>query len=78
MGTNTGIQTNYTTARSAGTFSALSGFLQNHKYRNKRLVQDALTNLNSFSLHKPIRRRFPRRKVVVSFIDIVHSIDLID
>jgi len=78
MDHNFSIQKNYTTPRSPGSYSALSGFLKNNKYRNKQTVQDTLSALNSYSLHKPIRKRFPRRKVVVSFMDMVHTIDLID
>ena len=45
----------------------MSGFMKNRKWKDKKQVQDELSKLSSFTLHKPIRRKFKRTPVKIMF-----------
>ena len=44
----------------------------------KKQVVDWLANQNPYTLHKPTRRRFSRRKAFVRYIDYLWQADLVD
>src|SRR5665811_780663 len=71
------VKRRYFTKREAGSLSALSGFLRNNKYSDKEQVESILSELKTFNLHRPIRKKFPRRPVMCPFIDYVWSSDVI-
>ena len=72
------VKRNYFNSISPGSYSALSGFLRNKKYQSKKFIEDTLASLQTYTLHKPIRKKFPRRKVVVAFMNLLYTADLID
>ena len=72
------IQNTYFNPSAPGSFSAISGFLRNHKFKDKKTVEKTLNDLKTFSLHKPIRKVWIRRKVIVATSRDVCATDLID
>jgi hypothetical protein len=62
----------YLTPGSSAGFSSLTSFLKNSKYKNKSEVENILSDLRTYSMHKPIRRR----KVHVNFIDDTWTFDI--
>lgn len=62
-----------------GGLSGLTGFVKNQSYKNKEEVEKVLSELSTYTLHKPaIKHIKHRRRIVVAFIDLIHSADLID
>jgi len=45
---------------------------------NKRAVEEWLSGQDTYSLHKPVRKRFPRYPYTVTYIDGVWEMDLAD
>ena len=45
---------------------------------NERVVQEWLSGQNTYTLHKPVRKRFPRNQYTVTNIDDVLEMDLAD
>jgi len=72
------IRRNYTNTALPGSYSGQSGFLKNTKHKDKKLVQDELRKLDGYTLHKDIRKKFPRRKIKLLFINNLWSSDLKD
>lgn len=71
------IRRSYLNRRFTGAFSALSGFLRNRqKWKDRRKVDKELRKLESYSLHRPIRRKFKRRRTLVNFINEIWQADL--
>ena len=60
-----------------GSFSGLSGFIKNNKYTPSK-VKKALNSLPEYTLHAPIKYKFPRSKTLVSGIDKEWQVDLVD
>ena len=60
-----------------GSFSGVSGFLKNNKVNRKKFKEWARKE-NTLTLHKPARKRFPRRRVLVFSTGDLMQIDLID
>ena len=71
------IKTEYFTPGAPTGYASLSGFLKNSKYKDKNLVQKTLQDLRTYSIHKNVRKTFPRRKVMVSFIDVYWTMDIL-
>lgn len=59
----------------AGASALLSSTRKNY---TKKKVLDWLQGQDAYNLHKPVRRRFPRRHYAVSNIDDVWEVDLMD
>ena len=56
MWTTPGLPTSYT---------SLSGFMQNSNFTNAKQVQEHLSKINAYSLHKgPVQKKFKRRKIM--------------
>jgi len=73
------IRQSYLNQRFSGSYSGLSGFLRNRrKWRDKKIVDRELKKLNSYALHKPARKNFKRRRIMVHFINEIWAIDLKD
>jgi len=68
----------YTTPSRPGAFSGLSGFLKANKNIKKKQAISYLKTSEAYSLHKPKRKKFIRKNVVVNGIDDTWQIDLLD
>jgi len=44
--------------------------------KTKRDVEERLSGQDTYTLHKPVRKRFPRNPYIVTNIDVVWEIDL--
>jgi len=62
----------------SGSFSGAATFLKNRKFKDKNEVIKELNSLNTYTLHKPVREKFKRRRVFVPFIDWQWCADLVD
>lgn len=72
------VRRQYLNTRLSGSFAGLSGFLRNRKFSEAKAVQEELLRLRAFSLHKPIRKKFQTRSVLVHFANWQLVTDLID
>ena len=52
--------------------------LQNATKKKKSIVKDWLSHQDAYTLHRPVRYKFPRRKIIVGGIDHQWQADLID
>lgn len=72
----------YTNPSFPGSFSGIDKFYKAIKISNSKLnvsdIKKALEKQKTYSLHKPIRKNFPRSQVIVSSIDDTWQIDLVD
>jgi hypothetical protein len=64
----------YTNPSIPGSFAGLSGFKKNNPGASVKKIKQSET----YSLHKSVRRKFPRRKTIVNSIDSEWQVDLID
>ena len=60
-----------------GSYSSVSGFLKNNKV-NKKKFKDWAKKEDALTLHKPARKRFPRRRVLVFSTGDLLQIDLME
>jgi len=67
----------YNTLRSPGSFASVRS-LQRYSGRSKRAVTEFLAKQDAYTLHKPRRIRFPRRKTYSKGIADLFQIDLVD
>jgi hypothetical protein len=72
------VKRRYFASAQPGSYSALDGFFRNSKYKDKAKVEEALMELYSFNVHRPVKRRFLRRPVVCVTKDWLWQSDLID
>jgi transposase InsO family protein len=72
------VREKYYNASNPGSYSASSGFLSNNKFKDKTTVQKELHKLKEITLHKPIRKVFPRRMTITPFLNYMYEADLID
>ena len=71
------IRRTYVNTRISGALRGLDSFMENRKkWKDKRQVENELIKLETFSVHRPVRRKFPRRRVLVHFINELWSADL--
>lgn len=70
----------YFTPSNPASYGGLSNLLAASKAKSisKKLTHNWLTRQSAYTLHKPVRRKFKRRKTVVSGIDDQFQADLID
>ena len=70
----------YTNPANPGSFSGESAFLRSLKNKkiNKDDVKKFLQSFEPYTIHKPMRKKFPRRRVVVPRIDHTWQADLVD
>jgi len=66
----------YDPKHTAGFSSA--GKLVNAAKRNERNVEEWLSGQDTYTLHKPVRKKFPRNPYTVTNIDDIWEIDLAD
>ena len=73
------IKSAYVNARLPGAYSGLRGFMQNRsRWKDKKEVAKEFRKINSYTLHKDLRRKFKRRHVKVFFKDFCWASDLKD
>ena len=71
------IRRTYVNTRMSGAFGGLDSFIKNRKkWKDKRQVENELIKLEAFAIHRPVRKRFQRRRVLVHFINELWSGDL--
>lgn len=68
----------YTSPEEIGSFSTLSGFLKNPKIKSKKVAEAELRKIESFLLHQPRKKQFPKRRYVVNKFQEHMQIDLAD
>ena len=62
------IRRTYQTPKLAGAFSGLTTFLKSRpNFKDRKEVENELTQLESFALHRPARKKFRRLSVLVPF-----------
>lgn len=66
----------YLTPGAATGFTSLTTFMQNSKFKNKEEVAAALSKLDAFSLHRGMRKKFQRSKIIVLEPNHTVSVDL--
>ena len=63
----------------AGSYSGVNAFVRSQKHWLSRLdAETELRKINSYSLHKSVRRKFKRRHVKINFYNEIWSADLKD
>jgi len=72
------VKRNYTNPKLTGAYSGLQGFVKNRKIKDKKLTDVKLQELESYTLHKDIKYKFPRRRIVIPFINHTWASDLKD
>lgn len=71
------IKKRYLSTKVEGGFGGASGFIRNSKYRDGKKVLKTLQELKTYILHRPVRKRFPRRPVILAHSDLVWAMDII-
>ena len=71
------IKQNYLNQTYSGSYGGLSGFVKNRtKWKDKDEVAKELRKLRGYALHGDVRYKFPRRKIMVNFINEMWASDL--
>jgi transposase InsO family protein len=68
----------YTNPALPGSFSGMSGFIKANKNLNKSDVISYLKENEAYTLHKPKRKNFNRKRVIIPRIDHTWQLDLMD
>lgn len=76
------IEKNYEKIENPGSFGGIKRIFNELKIKNKNIkendIKKYLSNQDEYTLHKPIKRKFSRNKVVVTGIDDTWQMDLVD
>lgn len=76
------IEENYVTPSNPGSFSGKTLFIKELRKKYKKLnvnkINNWFLNNESYTIHKPIRKKFLRNKVIVNGIDDTWQADLVD
>lgn len=67
----------YTDRRRKSAFSGLPAFMQLSQFGNKEQVENALSAVDSYTLHKPVKKKFQKGVTKVYFRDYQWGIDLL-
>ena len=78
MATLSSIKRAYNNKRLKGAFTGLPAFIQANNYKSPKKVRKALQELKSYTLHKRVLHKFPRRVTRVFFPDYQWGADLMD
>ena len=70
------VKRNYTNPKLSGAYSGLKGFVKNRKVKDKQAAETKLQELEPFTLHKDVKLKFPRRRIVVPYINHTWAGDL--
>jgi transposase InsO family protein len=71
------VRRRYFSARQPASFSGLSGFFDNSIYKDKTKVQEALSDLYTYNVHRPLRKTFKRFPYFTAFKDHIWASDTI-
>jgi len=72
------VKRNYTNPKLSGAYSGLQGFAKNRKIKDKKATATKLQELESYTLHKDIKYKFPRRRAIIPAINHTWASDLKD
>ena len=73
------IRKSYLNQLFSGSYSGASGFMKNRKkWTNKKEVESELAKLKGYALHKDVRKKFKRRRIMVNMINEIFAADLKD
>jgi len=72
------VKRNYTNPKLSGAYSGLQGFVKNRKVMDKKVAATKLQELESYTLHKDIKSKFPRRRIMIPSINHTWASDLKD
>ena len=67
----------YYDPKQAGSFSGVKGVQRVTGYKAEK-IKDWLSKQDTYTLHKPVQRKFPRRKVIIPGIGYQWIADLVD
>jgi hypothetical protein len=70
------IEKKYLTPGSKLGYSSFTSFLRNSKFKNINKIDNTLSSLRTYSIHKPIRSKYIRRKEIVNWIDDKWTLDI--
>lgn len=68
----------YQNPRVGASFTGLQTFLRNRNFKDSKAAANEVKKLKSYYLHKQVRKRFKRRKVITLFKDFLWGTDIID
>ena len=71
------LKESYYTPSKAGSFGGVAALKRSTK-KNTADIKNWLSFQDAYTLHKPVRRKFPRRKTIVGGIDHLWQADLVD
>ena len=73
------IRRSWLSSRYSGSFSGVSGFIKNRKkWKDAKVVEQELQKLEGFALHRPIRKKFRRNKILAHYQHSIYGADLAD
>ena len=77
---NNKIKILYETPKNPASFGGITRFIKSIKNKNIRTkdIKNALRNIDSYTHHKPIRKKYQKRKIIVPYIDHTWALDLCD
>ena len=77
MGSHNTLKTSYFDPKSSGSFGGVERLRRVTRF-NRAEVKNFLQSQDTYTLHKPVRKRFQRRRVIAGGINHQHQLDLID
>jgi hypothetical protein len=73
------VKRRFLTPRSPASFTTVSNFVRNNKqFKDYKFVSNVLSDLKTYGMFAPVKKIFPRRRVIVSFPNQIHACDLAD
>jgi hypothetical protein len=70
------IKQTYKDRRKNASFSGLPAFIENSEFKDKAEVARALSFVDAYTLHRPVRKKFPRRMYRVPWLGFEFGMDL--
>jgi hypothetical protein len=73
------VKRRYFEPNAPASFTAIGNFIRNNKqFKDKSFVADTLSDLKTYGMFAPVRRKFKRRRVIENFARITEGVDLAD
>lgn len=72
------IKKQYLNPKVSASFSGKSTFAKNRNYKDKNKVSAELDKIRAYYLHAPAPKKFPRRKIIALYPNMIWCADLID
>lgn len=70
------VKRNWARVGDAGAMQGIRNFMRNKGLKGIQEIQKALSHVPTYTLHRPARKRFKRRALIVNYVDQVWSVDL--